>query len=156
MALYHYYLQLRENVRVQWEPSWIREERCFETAALALQADFGDFNTQRHTTGYFRPDLYFPLWVVNGRGMDFVARHMPSMHQDLFGLDCNEAKIRFCREVSRPPWPVNMHLYSLRKSKNDTTDNVYMGITARGLEFFEVRIDGTLIFCLIFSFSVHF
>lgn len=129
-------------MRIQWEPSWVPEERCFEAAALALQADYGDYRPDTHTTGYFRPDAYFPIWVVNGRGLDYVLRHMPSMHHDLEGLESYEARVRYCREASRAPCPVNMHLYRLRRNKTDTHDSIYLGITARGLELFEQKPSG--------------
>ena len=64
VSLLHYYLQLRENLRLIWSDSdSVHQERCWDVATLAIQADFGDFNPAKHRGAYFRPELYFPLWV---------------------------------------------------------------------------------------------
>ena len=56
-----YYLQLRDNL-LHYNQS-VSEEKCFLLAGLALQADFGNFNEQRHVGAYFDPREFFPAWV---------------------------------------------------------------------------------------------
>ena len=57
----HYYFQLRENVLRHGQPA--TEESFFRLAALALQAELGDYEPERHRGAYFDPQLYFPQWV---------------------------------------------------------------------------------------------
>ena len=56
-----YYLQLKENV-LKYNHLY-NEEKCFQIVGFALQADYGNFIADKHTTGYFDPRLYFPAWV---------------------------------------------------------------------------------------------
>ena len=56
-----YYLQLRDNL-LHYNQS-VTEEKCFLLAGLALQADFGNFNQERHHGAYFDPREFFPAWV---------------------------------------------------------------------------------------------
>ena len=57
-----YYLQLKENVLNYRH--LCSEERCFQLAAFALQADFGNYYPEKHQPGnYFDPREYFPAWV---------------------------------------------------------------------------------------------
>jgi len=56
-----YYLQLRDNL-LNYSQS-VSEEKCFLLAGLALQADFGNFDQQRHIGAYFDPREFFPAWV---------------------------------------------------------------------------------------------
>jgi len=56
-----YYLQLRDNL-LHYNQS-VSEEKCFLLAGLALQADFGNFDQQRHVGAYFDPREFFPAWV---------------------------------------------------------------------------------------------
>ena len=56
-----YYLQLRDNL-LHYSQS-VSEEKCFLLAGLALQADFGPFNEDRHAGAYFDPRELFPAWV---------------------------------------------------------------------------------------------
>lgn len=57
----HYYYQLRENVLRHGQPA--TEESFFRLAALALQAELGDYDPERHRAAYFDTQLYFPQWV---------------------------------------------------------------------------------------------
>ena len=59
----HYYYQLRENVLRHGQPA--TEESFFRLAALALQAELGDYEPERHRGAYFDTQLYFPQWVNN-------------------------------------------------------------------------------------------
>lgn len=136
-------MQLRENLRVQWNfPYSITEERCFEAAALALQADFGDHRPKTHQTGYFRPESYFPIWVINAHGLSYITQHMPRLHLDLSGVTREEAMRKFCRLVSLPPLPLNAHAYSLRKTKLDLCDQALLSISAHGLSISEINTEG--------------
>ena len=58
---YLYYIQLKENfLNINHN---ISQERYFTLAALALQADYGNFNHETHKGNYFDINLYFPKWV---------------------------------------------------------------------------------------------
>jgi len=57
----HYYFQLRENVLRMGQPA--TEESFFRLAALALQAELGDYDPERHRGAYFDTQLFFPQWV---------------------------------------------------------------------------------------------
>lgn len=61
MTREHYYYQLRENVLRHGQPA--TEESFFRLAALALQAELGDHDPERHRGAYFDTQLYFPQWV---------------------------------------------------------------------------------------------
>ncbi|KAJ8308356.1 hypothetical protein KUTeg_013230 [Tegillarca granosa] len=55
-----YYLQLKENVLNYGH--LCSEEKSFQIASYALQADFGNYNPSKHGQGYFDPREYFPAW----------------------------------------------------------------------------------------------
>ncbi|VDM43071.1 unnamed protein product [Toxocara canis] len=141
VALHHYYLQLRENLLDQWSGSnSVSEERCWEMAALALQADHatGDHCNDQN----FRAEQYFPLWVINIRGLDFVRRNMPAIRTDLRPCSRVDATLEYCQEASRSPFALNCHLYGLRRHKMDTVDNAIIGITPKGIDMSDVGNDG--------------
>uniref|UniRef100_A0A5S6QWM4 FERM domain-containing protein n=1 Tax=Trichuris muris TaxID=70415 RepID=A0A5S6QWM4_TRIMR len=142
VSLVHYYMQLRENVRSQWQELLVREERCYEVAALGLQADFGDYcDSLTENSAYFCPELYFPAWVVSSRGQHFLERHTPVIHRDLVGMDAHEARYRFCEDVSSGCCAVNCHLYRLMRSKGDPGESVLLAIAPTGLQLFENHSD---------------
>ncbi|OZC07932.1 hypothetical protein X798_05039 [Onchocerca flexuosa] len=137
-TLRHYYLQLRENLLDQWSGSnSVAEERCWELAALALHADENGNDLLS-----FRAERYFPLWVVNVHGLDFVRRNMPAVREDLRTCSTNDAVMEYCQQASRPPFALNCHLYGLRRHKMDTFDNAVIGISPKGIETSDVGNDG--------------
>ncbi|KAM3716946.1 FERM domain-containing protein [Dirofilaria immitis] len=137
-TLRHYYLQLRENLLDQWSGSnSVAEERCWELAALALHADENGNDLLS-----FRAERYFPLWVVNIHGLDFVRRNMSAVREDLRTCSSNDAVMEYCQQASRPPFALNCHLYGLRRHKMDTFDNAVIGISPKGIETSDVGSDG--------------
>uniref|UniRef100_A0AAF5PTC4 FERM domain-containing protein n=1 Tax=Wuchereria bancrofti TaxID=6293 RepID=A0AAF5PTC4_WUCBA len=137
-TLRHYYLQLRENLLDQWSgPNSVAEERCWELAALALHADENGNDLLS-----FRAERYFPLWVVNVHGLDFVRRNIPAVREDLKSRSSNDAVMEYCQQASRPPFALNCHLYGLRRHKMDTFDNAVIGINPKGIETSDVGDDG--------------
>uniref|UniRef100_A0AC35FTD5 FERM domain-containing protein n=1 Tax=Panagrolaimus sp. PS1159 TaxID=55785 RepID=A0AC35FTD5_9BILA len=142
VALHHYYLQLRENLLDQWSGSnSVREERCWELATLAVQADEAE---QNGTPSQFRAEKYFPLWVINLRGLDYVRKNMPKVvkNPEFKVASAREAKMQFCQEASRSPFALNCHLYGLRRHKADMTDNALIGINDKGIDMWDVGSNG--------------
>uniref|UniRef100_A0A915C9K4 FERM domain-containing protein n=1 Tax=Parascaris univalens TaxID=6257 RepID=A0A915C9K4_PARUN len=139
--LHHYYLQLRENLLDQWSGSnSVSEERCWEMAALALQVDHA---ADDHCSDQdFRAEQYFPLWVINLRGLDFVRRNMSVIRRDLRSCSQIDATLEYCHEASRSPFALNCHLYGLRRHKMDTVDNAIIDITPKGIDMSDVGSDG--------------
>ncbi|KAH7730774.1 CRE-FRM-7 protein [Aphelenchoides avenae] len=141
VALHHYYMQLRENLLDQWSGSnSVSAERCWALAALALQTDKGETDDM----DYFRPEKYFPLWVINSHGLDFVRKSMPGILKSDSSrrLTQREAMFQFCQEASRSPYALNCHLYGLRRQKNDVADNALIGITDAGIDMWDIGEDG--------------
>ncbi|KAK6028240.1 FERM central domain protein, partial [Ostertagia ostertagi] len=125
-ALEHYYLQLKDNFLDQWASRHsVSEERCWEMAALALKAE-----------------QYFPIWVIDVRGLEYVRKYMPAASEDLKDMSRVEAMMKFAFEASRSPFALNCHLYGLRRHKMDTVDNAVLGINAKGIEMCDIGDDG--------------
>ncbi|MFH4976607.1 hypothetical protein AB6A40_003316 [Gnathostoma spinigerum] len=138
VALRHYYLQLRENLIDLWSGvNSVSEERCWEMAALALQADESDSSLPN-----FRAEEYFPMWVINLRGLNFIGENIRAIHGDGRLRSHIDSALEFCTEASRSPFALNCHLYGLRRHKMDAVDNAIIGITPRGIEMCDVGEEG--------------
>lgn len=57
-----YYLQLKENLLHYNHVC--SEGKCFQMVSYALQADLGNYSSEKHAEGYFDPREYFPAWVT--------------------------------------------------------------------------------------------
>ncbi|CAI9722094.1 domain-containing 6 [Octopus vulgaris] len=131
-----YYLQLKENVLKYRH--FCSKERCFQLAAFALQADFGNYYPEKHKSGdYFDPRKYFPAWMVGEHGKEYLIENAPKMHKEQHDVTRNEAELKFIRESIKYPAAHNLHFYRLKKKKTDKIWNAWLGICPKGVEIYE-------------------
>ncbi|MGH0183867.1 UNVERIFIED_CONTAM: hypothetical protein FKN15_013267 [Acipenser sinensis] len=121
-ARYYYYWHLRKQVLQSQCPQ--REEAYFLLAAFALQADLGNYKRNKHFGKYFKPEDYFPPWVIGKRGKEYILRHVPNMHKDQFALTASEAHLKYIKE-SAPLDDVAVHYYRLYKNVGESKQLLY-------------------------------
>uniref|UniRef100_A0A0K0FL66 Protein expanded (inferred by orthology to a D. melanogaster protein) n=1 Tax=Strongyloides venezuelensis TaxID=75913 RepID=A0A0K0FL66_STRVS len=135
VSLQHYYLQLKENFLEHWNSQAVaNEERCWQMAVLSMQADKIALEDSA-----FRVEKYFPLWVINFRGIDFIKKNIVQLLGEYKKMTPKESMIAFCQEASRSPFALNCHLYGVRRHKADVLDNTMIGICDKGIEIWDVN-----------------
>ncbi|XP_077874840.1 FERM domain-containing protein 1 isoform X4 [Ictidomys tridecemlineatus] len=112
VARHLYYCSLKE--RVLRSQCAHREEAYFLLAALALQADLGSHRKPPHVGRYFEPQAYFPQWVIAKRGVDYILRHVPTVHREQQELSPQAAVLRFIRDACQLE-DVPVHFFRLYK-----------------------------------------
>nr|XP_040139508.1 FERM domain-containing protein 1 isoform X5 [Ictidomys tridecemlineatus] len=112
VARHLYYCSLKE--RVLRSQCAHREEAYFLLAALALQADLGSHRKPPHIGRYFEPQAYFPQWVIAKRGVDYILRHVPTVHREQQELSPQAAVLRFIRDACQLE-DVPVHFFRLYK-----------------------------------------
>ncbi|XP_035233921.1 uncharacterized protein LOC118205744 [Stegodyphus dumicola] len=132
---HHYYLQLRENVKNYCQA--VSEEKSFLLAALALQADLGNYDEEKHKNRYFEISNYFPSWIIEKLGEDFIIRNIPALHKDNAGLSRGEAQVGYIKEASDVTAPHNLHFYKMRRKKGKLWSDVWLGIRDSGIHIYE-------------------
>jgi len=157
-----YYLQLRDNL-LHFNQS-VSEEKCFLLAGLALQADFGNFDHERHVGAYFDPREFFPAWVsqffgiwtIEGRKhfnswqhkgamssplFDEIEILIPSDSLSIFPISGQNVKVQFIIETTRALGGVHVPLTKvfqwLTASVNETI--VKPHISAQGQYILRIR-----------------
>ncbi|CAL9687310.1 unnamed protein product [Knipowitschia caucasica] len=134
VARYYYYWHLRKQVLSSQCVQ--KEEAYFLLAAFALQADLGNFKRNKHFGKYFEPEGYFPPWVIEKRGRDYILRHIPLMHKDQFALTASEAHLKYIKESAQLE-DVTVHYYRLYKDKKEVEASLTLGLTLRGIQIFQ-------------------
>lgn len=130
-----YYLQLLQNV-INYSQS-LSNERALLLSAYALQADFGNYNSDRHKDKYFDPKKYFPERIIQNLGEDYIIKHIPAMHKDNISLSRGEAQVMYIKEASDRTAPHNLHFYKMHRKKTKADSNVWLAICAKGIEIYE-------------------
>ncbi|XP_069091017.1 FERM domain-containing protein 6-like isoform X2 [Pleurodeles waltl] len=136
VARHLYYCHLKEQVlRSQCTK---KEEVYFLLAAYGLQADFGDLKKNEPDGKYFDPQAYFPQWIIAKRGIKYILKHAPEMHEELQGLPAKKAVLKFIKESCLLE-DVPVHCYRLQKDKKEAHPTVYLDLTLRGLQIYQER-----------------
>lgn len=136
-ARHLYYSDLRE--RVLRSECRQQEEVYFQLAGYALQADLGDNPLPREDmaiTPYFEPKHYFPPWIIAKRGVNYLLRHGPKVHQELWGMSTRDATLLFIRESCRLE-DVPVTFYKLQKDKKAERGTALLGLTLRGMQVYQ-------------------
>ncbi|KAF4106444.1 FERM domain-containing protein 6-like [Onychostoma macrolepis] len=127
-----YYAELKG--RVLRSERFEQEGLYFQLAAFALQADLGD--CEKRNFAYFSPQGFFPFWIVQKHGNDYILKHTPALHRELKGMSSSEAALLFIQE-SFTLSDVPLTIYRLSKEKNKPQDCVLMGVASTGLQISE-------------------
>ncbi|XP_003820253.3 FERM domain-containing protein 1 isoform X2 [Pan paniscus] len=143
-ARHLYYCHLKE--RVLRSQCAHREEAYFLLAACALQADLGEHRESAHAGRYFEPHSYFPQWIITKRGIDYILRHVPTLHGERQGLSPKEAMLCFIQEACRLE-DVPVHFFRLHKDKKEGRPTMILGLALRGVHIYqgkklEIQLDG--------------
>ncbi|XP_069786919.1 FERM domain-containing protein 6-like isoform X2 [Narcine bancroftii] len=133
-ARHFYYCQLKEQVLNSCCTT--KEEVYFLLTAYALQADLGNHRKKVHTGNYFEPRSYFPQWVINKRGCEYILKHVPKMHREQRGLTPKEGILRFIKEACLLE-DVPVHFYRLQKDKKEEHPSVVLGLTLKGMHIYQ-------------------
>ncbi|XP_067901544.1 FERM domain-containing protein 6 [Heterodontus francisci] len=133
-ARHFYYCQLKEQVLSSRCTS--KEEVYFLLTSYALQADLGNYKKNVHVGKYFEPQNYFPQWVINKRGCDYILKHVPEMHREQRGLPPKEGLLRFIKEACLLE-DVPVHYYRLQKDKKEERPSVVLGLTLKGMHIYQ-------------------
>ncbi|XP_046305240.1 FERM domain-containing protein 1 isoform X1 [Marmota monax] len=134
VARHLYYCSLKE--RVLRSQCAHREEAYFLLAALALQADLGSHRKPPHVGRYFEPQAYFPQWVIAKRGVDYILRHVPTVHREQQELSPQAAVLRFIRDACQLE-DVPVHFFRLYKDKKREHPTFLLGLTLKGMHIYQ-------------------
>ncbi|XP_022313821.2 tyrosine-protein phosphatase non-receptor type 13-like isoform X2 [Crassostrea virginica] len=133
------YLQLRHDILE--ERTLCDEDQCVELSALALQAEYGDYDPESMGKNYFLQEHYCPHRVVKRLGSVYIRDHATEEHKKLAGLTDRQAEIEFIKKASKLQ-EYGIHYYKLQKSKNNTADIIWVGINVHSLLLAENELQG--------------
>ncbi|KAG1955007.1 FERM domain-containing protein 6 [Pimephales promelas] len=127
-----YYAELKG--RVLRSECFEQEGLYFQLAAYALQADLGDY--EEPNFAYFSPQSFFPFWIIQKRGDDYILKHIPTLHRELKGMSSSKASLHFMQEaLTLSDVPITS--YTMFKEKNKAQGCILLGLASGGLQISE-------------------
>ncbi|XP_050949420.1 tyrosine-protein phosphatase non-receptor type 13 isoform X1 [Labeo rohita] len=134
MTKHQYYLQLRKDIleeRVRCDL-----ENAMILASLALQAEFGDYQTELHGKTYFRTEHYLPASVLDKFDQTTIKEELPKLHSSYYNASEQEAELEFLKVCQRLP-EYGVHFHRVLPEKRSLT-GIMLGIYSKGVLIFEV------------------
>ncbi len=95
MTRHLYYLQMRRDVleeRIQ-----LTADQALNLAALALEAEYDDYEASNHGRNYFMTEHYLPPRVLRSLGSVYVRDNLPALHEQHNGLEQTDAEFQFMK-----------------------------------------------------------
>uniref|UniRef100_A0A0N4Z3A6 FERM domain-containing protein n=1 Tax=Parastrongyloides trichosuri TaxID=131310 RepID=A0A0N4Z3A6_PARTI len=131
------YLQLRNDILT--ERLKTNDVVIFQLASLALQAEFSDKPdpSVSSPTDYFLLDHYLPKTCFVYEDSKRIALQLSQMHEQLKGMKCHEAEIRYIKVCQTLP-EYGSHFYRIFKSK--PTAELLANIPTRDFEAGSVHL----------------
>ncbi|KAM4715220.1 FERM domain-containing protein 6-like [Anableps anableps] len=140
-----YYWELRQKVLFSHNRN--QEALFFQLAASALQAEVGDLEPQegvekeggekkQERMQYFLPEDYFPPWLINHRGRNFLLQHSPVLHGELRGLPRSRAILQFIKQASSLE-DGGLIFYRMRQGKKELRSSILLGVALDGVRVYQ-------------------
>ncbi|XP_066549290.1 FERM and PDZ domain-containing protein 2 [Amia ocellicauda] len=133
---HQYYLQLRKDILE--ERLYCNDETALYLAALALQAEFGDYIPEVYGKNYFQLEHYIPRSVIEKMSPSCLQEELPRLHATNARLLDTEAEIEFLKVSQQlPEYGVQFH--RLARKKKPLNGEQILGICAKGIIVYEVK-----------------
>ncbi|XP_014891405.1 FERM domain-containing protein 6 [Poecilia latipinna] len=140
-----YYWELRQ--KVLQSQSHQQEALLFQLAASALQAEVGDLerregaedeggDEKKERMQYFLPEDYFPPWLINHRGRNFLLQHSPVLHGELRGTPRSWAILQFIKEASSLQ-DAALTFYRMKQGKKELRSSILLGVALDGVYIYQ-------------------
>ncbi|XP_055032454.2 FERM domain-containing protein 6 [Misgurnus anguillicaudatus] len=125
-----YYAEIKS--RVLGSMCYDHEGLYFQLAAYALQAELGDYKQGNID----QPQDFFPLWIIQRRGRDFILEHTPALHKEITGMSSSKAARLFIQNAFILN-DVPVTIYTLFKGKRKQ-GGVVLSLASTGLQISEM------------------
>ncbi|XP_013873970.1 tyrosine-protein phosphatase non-receptor type 13 isoform X1 [Austrofundulus limnaeus] len=136
LTRHQYYLQLRKDIIE--DRLYCNEETGLFLAALALQAEFGDYMPELYGKDYYQPEHYVSRRMLEKLALPSIREELPRLHASHAHLLPEEAEIEFLKIVQQlPEYGVMFH--RVGREKRPLIGELVLGVCAKGIIVYETK-----------------
>ncbi|XP_052468822.1 tyrosine-protein phosphatase non-receptor type 13 isoform X1 [Carassius gibelio] len=136
LTQHQYYLQLRRDVLE--DRVYCNEETALFLAALALQAEFGDYMPEVYGKNYFQMEQYISKRVIEKVALPCLREELPRLHANNAHMLPEEAEMEFLKIAQQlPEYGVLFH--RVARERKPIIGELVLGICAKGIMVYEVK-----------------
>ncbi|XP_072292370.1 tyrosine-protein phosphatase non-receptor type 13 isoform X3 [Eucyclogobius newberryi] len=136
LTRHQYYLQLRKDILE--DRVYCNEETGLFLAALALQAEFGDYMPELYGRNYYQPEHYVSKRMLEKLALPSVREELPRLHASHAQMLPEEAEteyLKICQQL--PEYGVMFH--RVGREKRPVVGELVLGVCAKGIIVYEMK-----------------
>uniref|UniRef100_A0A096MEY2 Uncharacterized protein n=1 Tax=Poecilia formosa TaxID=48698 RepID=A0A096MEY2_POEFO len=136
LTRHQYYLQLRKDILE--DRLYCNEETGLFLAALALQAEFGDYMAELYGKDYYQPEHYVSKRMLEKLAVPIIREELPRLHASHAHLLPEEAETEYLKIVQQlPEYGVMFH--RVGREKRPLIGELVLGVCAKGIIVYETK-----------------
>ncbi|KAM9727640.1 tyrosine-protein phosphatase non-receptor type 13 isoform 1-T1 [Menidia menidia] len=136
LTRHQYYLQLRKDILE--DRLYCNEETGLFLAALALQAEFGDYMPELYGKNYYQPEHYVSKRMLERLALPIVKEELPRLHASHANLLPEEAETEYLKIAQQlPEYGVMFH--RVGREKRPLIGELVLGVCAKGIIVYETK-----------------
>ncbi|XP_077438821.1 tyrosine-protein phosphatase non-receptor type 13 isoform X2 [Vanacampus margaritifer] len=136
LTRHQYYLQMRKDILE--DRMYCNEETGLFLAALALQAEFGDYMPELYSKSYYQPEHYLSKRMLEKMALPNVKDELPRLHARHAPMGPEEAETEYLKIAQQlPEYGVMFH--RVGREKRPLIGELVLGVCAKGIIVYEMK-----------------
>ncbi|XP_068597095.1 tyrosine-protein phosphatase non-receptor type 13 [Brachionichthys hirsutus] len=136
LTRHEYYLQLRKDILE--DRFYCNEETGLFLAALALQAEFGDYVPELYGKNYYQPEHYVSKRMLEKLALPNVKEELPRLHANHIQMLPEEAESEYLKITQQlPEYGVMFH--RVGREKRPVVGELVLGVCSKGIIVYEMK-----------------
>ncbi|XP_071336822.1 tyrosine-protein phosphatase non-receptor type 13 isoform X2 [Trachinotus anak] len=136
LTRHQYYLQLRKDILE--DRLYCNEETGLFLAALALQAEFGDYMPELYGKNYYQPEHYVSKRMLEKLALPNVKEELPRLHASHAQMLPEEAETEYLKIAQQlPEYGVMFH--RVGREKRPVVGELVLGVCVKGIIVYEMK-----------------
>ncbi|KAM3862683.1 LOW QUALITY PROTEIN: tyrosine-protein phosphatase non-receptor type 13 [Diretmus argenteus] len=136
LTRHQYYLQLRKDILE--DRLYCNEETGVFLAALALQAEFGDYMPELYGKNYYQPEHYVSKRMLEKMALPNLKEELPRLHANHTQILPEEAETEYLKIAQQlPEYGVMFH--RVGREKRPVVGELVLGVCAKGIIVYEMK-----------------
>nr|XP_029496869.1 tyrosine-protein phosphatase non-receptor type 13-like isoform X1 [Oncorhynchus nerka] len=136
LTRHQYYLQLRKDILE--DRLYCNEETCMFLAALALQAEFGDYMSELYGRNYYQPEQYVSKRMLEKMALPTLKEELSRFHANNAEMLPEEAETEFLKIAQQLP-EYGMVFHRVCREKKPVVGELVLGVCATGIIIYELK-----------------
>ncbi|XP_057703939.1 tyrosine-protein phosphatase non-receptor type 13 isoform X2 [Corythoichthys intestinalis] len=136
LTRHQYYLQMRKDILE--DRLYCNEETGLFLAALALQAEFGDYMPELYGKSYYQLEHYVSKRMLDKLALPNVKDELPRLHASHAPMPPDEAETEYLKIAQQlPEYGVMFH--RVGREKRPLIGELVLGVCAKGIIMYEMK-----------------